>query len=132
MPSASNAEMGESMSAEIKIDGIAIAPEVLSIIVSRAVEGVEGVASVGTNDLASSLVSMFSAKSPQPALPAVEAEVVDGALRITVRLTVFFGYPFKKLAESVRAAVVKAIDGQVGVAVTAVDVCIDNLVFPKE
>lgn len=132
MPSASNAEMGESMSAEIKIDGIAIAPEVLSIIVSRAVEGVEGVASVGINDLASSLVSMFSAKSPQPALPAVEAEVVDGALRITVRLTVFFGYPFKKLAESVRAAVVKAIDGQVGVAVSAVDVCIDNLVFPKE
>ena len=130
MPSASNAEMGESMSAEIKIDGIAIAPP--SILDARAVEGVEGVASVGTNDLASSLVSMFSAKSPQPALPAVEAEVVDGALRITVRLTVFFGYPFKKLAESVRAAVVKAIDGQVGVAVSAVDVCIDNLVFPKE
>ena len=132
MPSVSNAEMGENMSAEIKIDGIAIAPEVLSIIVSRAVEGVEGVASVGTNDLASSLVSMFSAKSPQPALPAVEAEVVDGSLHITVRLTVFFGYPFKKLAEVVREAVVHAIDAQVGVGVARVDVCIDGLVFPKE
>ena len=49
-----------------------------------------------------------------------------------MRLTVFFGYPFKKLADSVRVAVVKAIDAQVGVPVSAVDVCIDGLVFPKE
>ena len=62
----------------------------------------------------------------------VEAEVVDGALHITVRLTVFFGYPFKKLAEQVRTVVAKAIDGQVGVPVSSVDVCIDSLVFPKE
>ncbi|MCF2620771.1 Asp23/Gls24 family envelope stress response protein [Collinsella tanakaei] len=120
------------MSAEITIDGIAIAPEVLSIIVSHAVEGVEGVASVGTSDFTANLVSMFTARTTQPALPPVEAEVVDGALHITVRLTVFFGYPFKKLAEQVRTVVAKAIDGQVGVPVSSVDVCIDSLVFPKE
>ena len=60
------------MTQEIKIDGLAIAPAVLSSIVSRAAEEVEGI------------------------------------------------------------AVVKAIDAQVGVPVSAVDVCIDGLVFPKE
>ena len=120
------------MSQEIKIDGIAIAPDVLTTIVVRSLADIEGVASVGNNDLAANLVSMFSSKTSSPSLPAVEATVEDDALHIVVRLTVFFGYPFKKLAEAVRVAVSKAIDAQVGVAVCAVEVCIDNLVFPKE
>lgn len=49
-----------------------------------------------------------------------------------MHLTVFFGYPFKKLAEVVREAVVNAIDAQVGVEVESVNICIDSLVFPKE
>ena len=119
------------MSQEITIAGIGIAPEVLAAIVSRSVEEVEGVASVGVKDLATNLVSMFSAKSTQVG-EDVEAEVVDDKLRLTVHLTVFFGYPFKKLAEVVREAVVSAIDAQVGVEVECVNICIDSLVFPKE
>lgn len=120
------------MPQEITIDGIGIAPDVLSAIVSRAVNDIEGIASVGVTDLATNLVSMvLSAKTPY-SQPAVEAEVVDGKLAITVHLVVFFGYPFKKLAECVRSAVVAAIDAQVGVAIERVDVCIDGLVFPKE
>lgn len=119
------------MSQEITIAGIGIAPEVLAAIVSRSVEQVEGVASVGVKDLAINLVSMFSAKSTQVG-EDVEAEVIDDKLRLTVHLTVFFGYPFKKLAEVVREAVVNAIDAQVGVEVESVNICIDSLVFPKE
>lgn len=119
------------MSQEITIAGIGIAPEVLTAIVSRAVEEVEGIASVGVKDLATNLVSMFSTKSV-PMGEDVEAEVVDDKLRLTVHLTVFFGYPFKKLAEVVREAVVSAIDAQVGVEVESVNICIDSLVFPKE
>lgn len=119
------------MSQEITIAGIGIAPEVLAAIVSRSVEEVEGVASVGVKDLATNLVSMFSAKSTQVG-EDVEAGVVDDKLRLTVHLTVFFGYPFKKLAEVVREAVVSAIDAQVGVEVESVNICIDSLVFPKE
>ena len=119
------------MSQEITIAGIGIAPEVLAAIVCRSVEQVEGVASVGVKDLATNLVSMFSAKSTQVG-EDVEAEVIDDKLRLTVHLTVFFGYPFKKLAEVVREAVVNAIDAQVGVEVESVNICIDSLVFPKE
>lgn len=119
------------MSQEITIAGIGIAPNVLATIVSRAVEDVEGVASVGVKDLATNLVSMFSTKTAEVG-PDVEAAVEDDKLALTVHLTVFFGYPFKKLAEAVRAAVSKAIDAQVGVDVARIDVCIDSLVFPKE
>lgn len=119
------------MSQEITIAGIGIAPEVLAAIVSRAASEVEGVASVGAHNLASNLVSMFSAKAPAP-VEDVEAEVVDDRLRLTVHLTVFFGYPFKALAADVRKAVATAIDAQVGVEVAEVNICIDSLVFPKE
>ena len=63
---------------------------------------------------------------------AVESSVEDGELRIVVHLAVFYGYPFTKLAADVRNAVVVAIHEQVGVEVSAVDVCIDSLMFPKE
>ena len=119
------------MAQEIYISGIGIAPEVIGAVVTRAVEEVEGIASVGVKDLATTLVSMFQSRSA-PAAPAVEAEVVNDQLALTVHVVVFFGYPFKKLAEAVRAAVAHVIDAQVGVEVARVDVCIDGLVFPKE
>ena len=57
---------------------------------------------------------------------------MDGDLRVTVHLAVFYGSPFTKLAAAVRDAVAEAISEQIGVEVGAVDVCIDSLVFPKE
>lgn len=119
------------MAQEIYISGIGIAPEVIAAVVTRAVEEVEGIASVGVKDLATNLVSMFSTRTA-PTAPAVEAEVQDDKLALTVHVVVFFGYPFKKLAETVREAVAHVIDAQVGVEVARVDVCIDGLVFPKE
>lgn len=94
------------MPQEIKIDGIGISPDVLTAIVSRAVSDVEGIASVGVKDLATNLVSMMLSSKAPASEPAVEAEVVGDKLALTVRVVVFFGYPFKKLAEAVRAAVV--------------------------
>lgn len=116
---------------ELKVAGIGISQDVISLIVSRTVESVEGVASVGVRDLATNFVSMFSARNA-PQLPAVEAHVVDDKLALTVRVVVFFGYPFKQLAEVIREHVVAVVDAQVGVEVASVDVCIDGLVFPKE
>ena len=120
------------MPQEIKIAGIGISPDDLTAIVSRAVSDVEGIASVGVKDLATNLVSMMLSSKAPASEPAVEAEVVGDKLALTVRVVVFFGYPFKKLAEAVRAAVVAALDDQVGVEVERVDVSIDGLDFPKE
>ena len=119
------------METELKIKGICISRDVISTIVTLAVEKVEGVAHVGQDIITSSLISVFSS-APQESEAPVRCEVVDDALHITIHLAVFFGYQFTELADSVRSATARAIAEQVGVEVGAVDVCIDNLVFPKE
>jgi uncharacterized alkaline shock family protein YloU len=116
---------------ELYVSGIGISKGVISTVVSLAAKRVEGVASVGGNDIASSLINVFTSRSVSPE-SAVQSEVVDGALKVTVHLAVFYGYPFTKLAADVRKEVADAIVEQVGVDVAAVDVCIDSLVFPKE
>lgn len=120
------------MDNEIVISGITISKDVIATVVALAAEKVDGVASVGDHNLTSSLISMFTAAPGAADARSVDADVVDDRLQITVRLAVFFGYPFTKLAEDVRAAIAQAINEQVGVEVASVDVCIDDLVFPKE
>ncbi len=119
------------MEGELVIAGIGVSRNVVSTIVSTAAERVEGVASVGENAIASGLISVFTAK-PINAEPAVESSVVDDKLKVSIRLSVFYGYPFTKLAADVRSAVAAAVNSQMGVEVGSVDICIDNLVFPKE
>ncbi|OUO60363.1 Asp23/Gls24 family envelope stress response protein [Olsenella sp. An270] len=116
---------------ELFVSGIGISKDVVSTIVGIAARRVEGVASVGGNDIASSLINVFTSRSVAPE-KAVESSVEDDALHVTVHLAVFYGYPFTKLAADVRAEVARAVTEQIGVSVSAVDVCIDSLVFPKE
>ncbi|MBR3328368.1 MAG: Asp23/Gls24 family envelope stress response protein [Atopobiaceae bacterium] len=119
------------MESELVISGIGVSKNVVATIVSLAAERVEGVASVGENAITSSLISVFTAR-PVSNEPAVESDVVDDKLHVVIRLSVFYGYPFTKLAADVRSAVAAAVNSQMGVDVSSVDICIDNLVFPKE
>ena len=116
---------------ELHIAGISIAKNVVSVVVRRSAEKVEGVARVGGNDIASNLVSVFTSRSLSPER-SVESFVENDKLHITIHLAVFYGYPFTKLAADVRSAVAAAVNSQMGVDVSSVDICIDNLVFPKE
>lgn len=116
---------------ELNVSGIGISKSVVSTIVTLAAKRVAGVASVGGNDIASSLISVFTSRSVAPEV-AVESRVEDDSLHVTVHLAVFYGYPFTKLASDVRESVAQAITEQIGVQAGSVDVCIDSLVFPKE
>ena len=116
---------------ELLVSGIGISKSVIAQIVSASAERVKGVARVGGNDIASNLISVFTSKSVAPG-GAVESEVVNDELEVTVHLAVFYGYPFTKLAEEVRAAVDRGLRETAGFEPSAVNVCIDSLVFPKE
>lgn len=116
---------------ELFISGLGISKGVVSTVVAMAAEKVEGVASVGGNDIASSLVSVFTSRNVAPE-NSVESSVEDDKLHVCVHLAVFYGYPFTALAQTVRKAIAKGVEEQIGVEVGAVDVCIDSLVFPKE
>ena len=116
---------------ELYISGIGIAKSVVSTVVRLSAERVEGVARVGGNDIASNLVSVFTSRQVSSER-AVESWVEDDQLHVVIHLAVFYGYPFTKLAETVRQAVAQGVGEQIGVQVGVVDVCIDSLVFPKE
>ena len=109
---------------ELYVSGIGISKNVVSTVVSLAARRVAGVASVGGNDIASSLISVFTSRSLAPE-QAVESSVEDDRLKLVVHIAAFYGYPFTKLAAD-------AVAEQIGVEVAAIDVYIDSLVFPKE
>lgn len=120
------------MNEEIEISGICISKNVLATIVNLAVEQVEGVAATDGKNLASNLISIFS-RDAHLAKNNIEASVTeDDKLVLRVHVAVFFGYPFQALAQEVRQACAVAISEQIGLDVDHIDVCIDELVFPKE
>ena len=51
---------------ELYVSGIGISKRVISTVVSLAAKRVEGVASVGGNDITSSLISVFTSNSVAP------------------------------------------------------------------
>ena len=51
---------------ELFVSGIGISKDVVSTIVGIAARRVEGVASVGGNDIASSLISVFTSRRQKP------------------------------------------------------------------
>lgn len=61
---------------ELYVSGIGISKNVVSTVVSLAARRVAGVASVGGNDIASSLISVFTSRSLAPE-QAVESSVED-------------------------------------------------------
>lgn len=120
------------MAREFNIGGVGVSEDVLATIITVAAARVEGVVQVGvTNDIATSLVSVLTSRASQPG-PAIECYEEEGKLHIAVHLTVFYGYPFTKLANAVRSAVADALRDQAAAEPASIDICIDSLVFPKE
>jgi uncharacterized alkaline shock family protein YloU len=116
------------MSDEIRLEGLGVAPGVLDTIVTVAAEGVEGVAAVGAPGLAG-LVQKGSRKGSSRAVDVCVSE--EGELSVTVHIQVLYGHKLKEVANGVQAAVDDAVNSQVGVQVTAVDVYVDGIVFAE-
>lgn len=120
------------MDSEIELEGLSVSERVFDSIVRIAAEKVEGVAFVGIPSGVNSMLASFLSEKRPLQMPAVGVRNVDGELQVAVHVTAFFGYPFKALADDVRAAVSAAVSGIVGIEASSVDVFIDALVFPKE
>ncbi len=117
---------------EIFVAGIGVSRAIFADIATEAAEALDGVARVGSGDITSSLINVFTRTSEQGECPVEVEATGDDSVELTVHLSVFFGYPFTALAAQVREAVAAAVRDQVGCDVSAVNVCIDELVFPKE
>lgn len=119
------------MANQLTIGGLTVSNNVIATVVTVAAEKVDGVAYVNGHNVATSLVSLFTQR-PTVTDDTVTCDVQDDKLVIGLPVAVFFGYTFTELAEEIRQAVAEAVTTQVGVDVAAVNVRIDELIFPKE
>lgn len=123
------------MGEELTFSGVSIAPKVFDTVVRMAAEKVEGVACVGApyDAINSTLASLLTPSGRTHAQsPAVGVREEADGVAVAVHVSVFFGYPFLKLADAVREAVASAVSGLIGVDAARVDVFVDAVVFAKE
>jgi uncharacterized alkaline shock family protein YloU len=117
------------MDEKFMIEGLTIAPGVVETMVSLAVSQIEGVAHVGAPGISDSFISALSKKHPAQGILITADE--DKAITVAVHVQIFYGYRLQEVAEQIRVVVADTLEGQVGIEVSAVDVFIDGIQFPK-
>ena len=113
------------MTEEITLDGMKVAPAVLDTIVTLAVESVDGVACSSSGQGIGGLMNRAAGKAVDFSLDE------SGQFAVAVHITAVYGMPLRDTAVRVQAEVADAIKSQVGVAVSSVDVYIDDIEFPE-
>jgi uncharacterized alkaline shock family protein YloU len=103
----------------VSFNGITIAPGVVETIVALAASQVAGVASVcGRSPLRKKEVA-----------PDVDVAMVDGGLTCAIHVIAQYGHVLPQLGKDVQAEVANALDAQMGLRPTEVDVFIDGIAF---
>jgi uncharacterized alkaline shock family protein YloU len=115
-----------SVSEELRVDGLGIAPGVLETIVTLAARNVDGVAGVCGSQGLAQLAQKAVAKQGSR---CVDVATEDDAIAVSLHIDVAYGLPLREVGEAVKAAVADAIKSQLGAEVSRVDVFIDGLVF---
>jgi uncharacterized alkaline shock family protein YloU len=124
MPARAKAR-SSAASADLRIDGLDIAPGVLETIVGIAASEVDGVACVDATGLAGLMAKAGRNKPVEVALAD------DDGFRVVVHVTISHGRPLRPVAAEVQRAVADALVSQIGHRVTSVDVYVDGIVFPQ-
>ena len=113
--------------ADLNIEGMEIAPNVVETIISLAAQSVEGVVSIG-DPATSGILSIIG--GGKPSTQGIEIDTDEnGDVLVSLRLHVKSGQVLPELAANVRKAIADALNSQVGVKVGAVDIYIDGIQF---
>ena len=103
----------------LTLDGVTIAPGVVEMVTAIATEEVEGVAAVcGRTSL-----------RRRSTVPAVDVELVDDTLTCSVHVVAVYGYVLHELGKEVQQAISHALEAQMGIRPSRVDVFIDDVAF---
>ena len=114
------------MDDELELNGLHIAPEVVETIVIMAVGSIESVAALGS---AKAEGNGIKQRNQRQARKAVVVTSEDDKLVVDVHVTVHFGYHLRDIASEIREVVDSAVETQLGIQVSAVNVFVDGLKF---
>lgn len=114
------------MTQEQKVDNMRLDQSVIDTIISMTASDVEGVASVG-GSAPSGFLARLTSKPARTGIDCITDE--NGKLVITIHIEVYFGYVIPDVAERLRNAIVDALNVQVGLEVSAIDIFVDAIQF---
>lgn len=111
----------------ISSGSINISEEVIAVVAGVAASEVSGVSGMCTS-FTGGLTDLFGKKNYSK---GVKVELTDGKVKVSVSLTLEYGCKIPDVAWEVQEKIKREIENMTGMEVTAVDVYVNAIAFPK-
>ena len=112
----------------VTLDDMTLATSVVETVVSIAADEVKGIASIGSYST-KGLRSRFQ-KKPSTSGIAVRVDD-DNQIHIDIHVEVYYGYVLPDLADELRRLVSEALQNQLGITVSTIDIYVDGIHFNR-
>lgn len=119
------AEIKEYIAKSDESGSVVISEEVIASIAAIAASEIDGVAGLGTTNVADLLGKKSSAKG-------VKILIGEDTAEIAVTISVKKGYIIPTVAKSVQGNIISAVESMTGIKVSAVNVKVGGVAFEKE
>lgn len=107
--------------------GVTISDNVVAKVAYKAVSGIEGIHALGGGS-SRALAGLRGDRGT----PGVSVDLHEDSVDIDITMSIVFGANVPKIAEACRAAVTEQVENTTGLKVRAVNVLVNDVVFPEE
>ena len=107
--------------------GVTISDNVVAKVAFKAITGIEGIHTLGGGS-SRALAGLRGDKGT----PGISVDLREGSVDIDITMSIVFGSNVPALAEACRKAVIEQVEGTTGLKVRAVNVLVNDVVFPEE
>ncbi|MEZ5126194.1 MAG: Asp23/Gls24 family envelope stress response protein [Thermoleophilia bacterium] len=121
--------MADSVNPEASgsVSGISISDNVVAKVAYKAISGIEGIHALGGGS-SRALAGLRGDKGT----PGVSVDLHDDSVDVDITMSILFGANVPKIAEACRLAVTEQIESSTGLKVRAVNVLVNDVVFPED
>jgi uncharacterized alkaline shock family protein YloU len=107
--------------------GVTVSDNVVAKVAFKAITGIEGIHALGGSS-SRALAGLRGDKGT----PGISVDLREGSVDVDITLSIVFGASVPKIAEACRGAVTEQVEATTGLKVRAVNVLVNDVVFPEE
>ena len=107
--------------------GVTISDNVVAKVAYKAIAGIEGIHALGGGS-SRALAGLRGDKGT----PGISVDLHEDSVDVDVTMTIVFGANVPRIAEACRAAITEQVENTTGLKVRAVNVLVNDVVFPEE
>ena len=107
--------------------GVTISDNVVAKVAYKAIAGIEGIHALGGGG-SRALAGLRGDKGT----PGISVDLHEGSVDVDVTMSIVFGANVRRIAEACRTAITEQVENTTGLTVRAVNVLINDVVFPEE